>query len=135
MIGLVVVSHGGMAEGMLDAMRMITGEQEKVEAVALRETDDVEGLMERIQTAAASVDDGEGVLVLVDLFGASPFNASARLALMKERVLEVVTGMSLPMLVEIVVQREGMSLKELAELARQSGLEGIRVLSETVKLE
>lgn len=135
MIGLVAVSHGRMAEGMLDAMRMITGEQEKVEAVALRETDDVEGLMERIQTAAASVDDGEGVLVLVDLFGASPFNASARLALAKERALEVVTGMSLPMLVEIVVQREGMNLNELAELAKQSGLEGIRVLSEAVNLE
>ena len=130
MIGLVLVSHGKLAEGLIDAMQMITGEQKAVRAIGLLETEDVEGLMDKILQAVNEVDSGEGVLIMVDLFGASPFNASARLALtFPDRLLEVVTGVNLAMLVELVVQREGMSLNEAVELVLQVAPDSVRRLA------
>lgn len=131
MIGMILVCHGGMAAGLLDAMQMITGEQEACRAIGLEETESVENLMEKVQAALEEIDNEEGSLIFVDLFGASPFNTSARLVLATpSRPLEVITGVNLPMLVELAVQREGLSLAEAAELARSSGMEGIRRLSE-----
>jgi len=131
LIGIVVVSHGQMAEGMLDAARMIVGEQERLLAVALREEDGIESLTERVAAAVEQVDAGDGVLVLVDVFGASPFNASARVA-MQHGHMDVLTGMSLPMLLELAVQREGQDLEALTKIARDAGGSGIRTLSETL---
>lgn len=133
MIGIVVVTHGSLAEGLLDAMRMITGEQDQVAAIALREEDEVEGLMERIAAAVEQTDSGEGVLIFVDLFGASPFNASARLALADKHSIQVITGASLPMLVELAVIREGLSLEAAVATARRAGQNGIRTLADTLK--
>lgn len=132
MVGIVIVSHGDMAEGLLDAARMIVGEQEGIVTVSLREMDAVEGLMERVAAAIEKVDSSDGVLVLVDLFGASPFNASARLAMEGDSKIEVIAGVSLPMLVELAVQRDGESLERLVNIAREAGTSGIRTLSETL---
>jgi len=131
MIGLVLVSHGKLAEGLVDAMQMIVGEQDGVRAIGLQETEDVESLMEKIQQAVEGVESGDGVLIMVDLFGASPFNASARLALsLPGKTLEVVTGMNLPMLVELAVQRDGMCLEDAVSLVLKVGPEGVRRLSD-----
>ena len=136
MIGLVLVSHGKLAEGLVDAMQMITGEQEAVRAIGLLEKEDVECLMEKVSQAIQEVDSGEGALILVDLFGASPFNASARLVLsLTGRSLEVVTGMNLPMVVELAVQRDGLSLEEAVSLVLKVGPEGVRRLSDIKGLE
>ena len=97
MVGIVVVTHGAMTDGMLDAARMIVGPLDGIVGVALMESDNVESLMERVEAAVAEVESGDGVLILVDLFGASPFNASARLA-MTRGGMEVLAGVSLPML-------------------------------------
>jgi mannose/fructose/sorbose-specific phosphotransferase system IIA component len=120
-----------MAEGMLDAARMIVGEQERLVSVTLREADGIESLTERVAAAVEQVDAGDGVLVLVDVFGASPFNASARVAMQRSKV-EVLTGMSLPMLLELAVQCEGQDLSALTQVARDAGTSGIRTLSETL---
>ena len=132
MVGIVIVCHGDMADGLVDAARMIVGEQEGIAAVSLREMDAVEGLMERVAAAIEKVDTGDGSLVLVDLFGASPFNASARLAMQGDSKIEVITGVSLPMLVELAVQREGETLEQLVEIALEAGTIGIRTLSQTL---
>jgi mannose/fructose-specific phosphotransferase system component IIA len=88
--------------------------------------------MEKIERAVQEVDQGDGVLILVDLFGASPFNASARLVLSKPGCpMEVVTGVNLPMLVELVVQREGMTLEEAVRLVLEVGQEQIRRMADT----
>jgi len=131
-VGIVIVSHGDMADGLLDAAHMIVGEQEGLATVSLREMDAVEGLMERVATAIQKVDAGDGVLVLVDLFGASPFNASARLAMQGDSNMEVISGVSLPMLVELMVQREGESLEKLVQVALEAGTSGVRTLSQTL---
>jgi mannose/fructose/sorbose-specific phosphotransferase system IIA component len=121
-----------MAEGMIDAARMIVGEMEDVLAVSLQEMDAIEDLMGRIEAALNEVDTGDGALILVDAFGASPFNASARLAMQREKT-EVITGMNLPMLLELAVQREGQDLETVTQIAFEAGSSSIRTLSQTMK--
>ena len=132
MVGIVIVSHGAMANGMLDAARMIVGAHEGLLAVSLEEMEDVEGLIEKIAAAVEKVDTGEGVLVLVDVFGASPFNARARLTLTRDK-MDVITGMNLPMLLELAIHRQGSSLDELVKIALEAGSSSIKTLSETLK--
>jgi len=131
-VGIVLVSHGEMAVGMLEAARMIVGPQEGIATVCLRESDAVEGLMERVGAAIKEVDTGEGVLILVDLFGASPFNAGARLAMQRDKT-EVVSGVNLPMLLELCMQRGQQDLNQLVATARSAGTGGIRTLPETLR--
>jgi PTS system mannose-specific IIA component len=121
-----------MAEGMIDAARMIVGKMEGVTSVSLKEKDSVEDLMGRIEVALNDVDKGDGILILVDAFGASPFNASARLAMSRKNI-EVITGMNLPMLLELAVQRQGQDLATVAQIALEAGTTGIRTLSQTLK--
>lgn len=131
MVGIVLVSHGSMAEGMLDAARMIVGDQEGIMAINLEEMDDVEGLIEKITAAVEKVDTGDGVIVLVDVFGASPFNASARLTMTRGN-MEVITGMNLPMLLELAIHRQGANLEELIKIALDAGSSSIKTLSDTL---
>jgi PTS system mannose-specific IIA component len=132
LVGIVIVSHGDMAGGLVDAARMIAGEQEGIATVSLREMDALQGLVERVAAAIQEVDSGDGVVVLVDLFGGSPFNASARLAMQGDHKIEVVSGVNLPMLVELAVQRETRDLEQLLDIALQAGTSGIRSLSQTL---
>ena len=132
MVGIIVVSHGSMAEGMLEAARMIVGEMEGILAVSLQEADAVENLMDRISEAIQGVDTGEGVLILVDVFGASPFNASARLAMVRDKI-EVISGVNLPMLLELAIQHSEADLDALVQTALDAGPSSIRTLSQTLK--
>ena len=131
MVGIIVVSHGNMAEGMLDAARMIVGEMEGIVAVSLKEEDAVEDLMDRISDAIGGVDKGDGVLLLVDVFGASPFNASSRLAMVRDKI-EVISGVNLPMLLELAIQRSDEDLDGLVRIALEVGSSSIRTLSQTL---
>ena len=131
MVGIVLVSHGEMASAMLGAAHMIVGENEHMLAVGLHEADDVEGLMARIATAVEQVENGDGTLILVDAFGASPFNASARLAMQRGKI-EVVTGMNLPMLLELSIQPDDQDLQSLTQVALNAGTSSIRTLSDTL---
>jgi len=121
-----------MADGMIDAARMIVGSMENLASVSLKESDSVDDLMGRIETAITEVNQGDGVLILVDAFGASPFNASARVAMSKKDI-EVITGMNLPMLLELAVQREGQDLHAVTQIALEAGTTSIRTLSQTLK--
>ena len=134
MVGIIVVSHGTMAEGMLNAAGMIVGPLDDILPVSLKEADAVEDLMGRIAQAVDQVDSGDGVLILVDAFGASPFNAGARLALARPKI-EVISGMNLPMLMELAISREGMNLDELVKIALEAGTTSIRTLSQSLKSE
>lgn len=127
-----MVSHGSMAQGMLEAARMIVGEMEGILAVSLQEADAVENLMDRISESINSVDTGDGVLILVDVFGASPFNASARLAMVRDKI-EVISGVNLPMLLEIAIQQSEEDLDALVQTALNAGSSSIRTLSQTLK--
>jgi len=130
MVGMLIVTHGRLGEGLLDAMQMIAGPQEKVDFVSLKEGDSIDELKERISNTVKMLDDGSGVLVFVDMFGASPSNAAAYL--LNENV-EVITGVNLPMLLEIVSFRETSSLQELSANAMAAGVESIKNLTQLLR--
>jgi mannose/fructose/sorbose-specific phosphotransferase system IIA component len=128
MIGILLVTHGKLATGLLDAVEMIVGKQEAVGALELTGQDNIEEFKNRIEDAMRDLDSSDGVLIFVDMMGASPFNLSARVALSRDNV-EVVTGVNLPILLETIMQREGATLRELVEIIEQTGPESVKVLS------
>jgi PTS system mannose-specific IIA component len=129
MIGIIVITHGKLAEGFLDAARLIVGKQELVVSISLTEEDSVEWLQQQIEEAIVQIDQGDGILLLVDLPGATPFNISAQLALTREKT-KVITGVNLPMLLEVMLSREMASFDEAAIIAKDSGVVGIKMLPE-----
>ena len=94
MIGVLLVTHGNFSEAIIKSMELVFGRQEKLEALTLNHGDDVEELTRQVKERAKELDDGEGVLVLVDLLGGSPCNVTA--SCLKQEGLECVTGLNLP---------------------------------------
>lgn len=131
-IGIVLVSHGPLAEGLKGAAEMIVGQQERFLAVGMGPAADVDQLRTQIEAAAAQANDGAGTLVLVDLMGGSPANASAYLA---TSGTPVVCGASLPMLLEVLTSREHTSLEELTGTALQAGKDGVVNLTQLLVQE
>lgn len=129
MIGIVLVSHGPLAEGLKGAVEMIVGPQERFLAIGMDPAADVDRLRAQIESAAVQVNDGAGALVLVDLMGGSPANASAYLA---AAGTPVICGASLPMLLEALTSRERTSLAELTGIALQAGKDGVVNLTQVL---
>lgn len=132
MIGIVLVSHGPLAEGLKGAAEMIVGPQERFLAIGMEPAADVDRLREQIESAAEQVNDGAGALVLVDLMGGSPANASAYLA---AAGTPVICGASLPMLLEVLTSREYASIEELTGTALQAGKDGVVNLTQVLAHE
>lgn len=128
MIGIVLVSHGPLAEGLKGAAEMIVGPQEHFLAIGMDPAADMDRLRAQIEAAATEAAAGTaGALVLVDLMGGSPSNASAYLA---SRGTPVICGASLPMLLEVLVARDRAGVQELADIALQAGRDGVVSLTQ-----
>lgn len=128
MIGLLLISHGKMAEGMLDSLNLIMGDSEQIATTSLEAGQDFESFKQDVVSSIQSVNTGDGVLVFVDLFGASPCNATQYATLeLKEKDVHIrtITGMNLPMLLETASMRNNCSLDEAWEVAKTAGTEGI----------
>lgn len=123
--GLLVVTHGTLAEELVGAAMTIVGELSGIEAVSIGWHDDTAEATKRIKAAAARVDDGHGVLLLTDMFGGTPTNLA--LALHDEGKIEVVTGVNLPMVIKFVNLRESLSLEEVAAAIAEQGRQAIQV--------
>lgn len=128
MVGFVIVTHGELAAGLLQAARMIIGELPGVIAISLEEGEGSEELQANLIKAIDLVNQGEGVLIFVDLIGASPFNVCGQIAAQHPDI-EVITGVNLPMLLETILQRDDHSFEELIQIAVQSGRESIQYLT------
>lgn len=134
LVPVVLVGHGPLASGLAGAVDMICGPQERVEVVQLRPEDDTERVSERLEKALQKMGVGvdDEAVIFVDLFGAAPANAAA--SLMRHRSkLEIVAGMNLPMLVETLMGREGVSARELADRALEAGKESIRDVADVIR--
>ncbi len=128
MVGIILVTHGELALGFKDAVALILGSNDQFECVSLTSEIGPDLLREKIQEALARVDHGDGVLIMVDLFGGTPCNVA--LEFTGSCKAQVVTGVNLGMLLESVTLREsGMALGELASAIASSGREGIQCLS------
>ena len=131
MIGVVLATHGGLGEAFIGAMEMIVGAQSQVAALSLQVTDRLEDATERLLTTVAGVDGGDGVLVLTDMLGGTPSNLCLAL-LGGSRPVEVVSGLSLPMLLKAVQARRDAGLGETAALVKKVGRAAIIVASEVL---
>ncbi len=128
MIGVLIVTHYHLADEFLQALRLILGERENFVAIGLDPSTSPEQMRSRIDKAVRQVDRGEGLLVLVDMFGGTPSNLC--LSLLEEDHIEVVTGLNLPMLVKVAQLKEPMPIREVAAMIRDYGRRNIRVASD-----
>jgi len=133
MIGIVIASHGQLAAGFKDALEMIMGSQEKMVALALKPEMGPEEYREELKKAAEGLETPDGVLIMADLFGGSPANAATYLLQMENPPVEVVTGVNLPVLLEITNMRESHSLQELASSCRDLTTQSVQIMSEVMK--
>ena len=129
MVCLVVAAHGHLAEGLVASSAMIVGPSDDVVAVTFEPSEGPDDLLAKY-AAAVEASSSQEHLILVDLFGGSPYNAAARFAAGRDDA-DVVTGVNLPMLIEVLGRRMiGGTLPELVETARTAGAGGVKVLSE-----
>ena len=129
-IGVLIVTHYRLADEFLQALRLIVGELEHFHAIGLDPSTSPEQMRLRIEKALREADAGQGVLMLVDMFGGTPSNLC--LAFLEAKRVEVVTGVNLPMLVKVARVDESMTLDEVAELARDYGRRNISVASDVL---
>ena len=129
MIGVVVATHGKLAEEMIRTAEAVVGPLERVVPLSVVATSpDLRG---DLKAAIGRVDQGDGVLLLTDLLGGSPTNLCV--SFLAERQVEVVTGVNLPMLMKLAHIRDKNDLREAALALKQSGQKGIAVASEVLK--
>lgn len=122
-IGGVVVSHGQVANELLAAAEAVVGDLSHITAVSIGWHDDVEMAKAEIERAIAQVNQGNGVLVLTDMFGGTPTNISAMF--LKENEVEIVTGVNLPMVIKLASTNKDISLHDLAKEVEDQGKEAI----------
>ncbi len=127
MIGLILVSHRHLAEEMKAVMEHVVGTQENVETVSIFPSDDMEQRRLEIQEKIAKVDNGDGVIVLTDMFGGTPSNLA--ISMMTQDNVEVLAGMNLPMLIKLAQVRSTQKLKEATLSAQEAGKKYINVAS------
>jgi len=122
-IGGVVVSHGQLATELLSAAETVVGPVEHIHAVSIGWHDDVDMAKDEIERAIKQVDQGNGVVVLTDMFGGTPTNISAMF--LKENEVEIVTGVNLPMIIKFATIDRETNLKELAGELEEQGKQSI----------
>lgn len=127
MIGLVLVTHGKLAEEFISAMQHVVGPQEQVKAVCIGPEDDMEMRRSEILTKVSEVDNGSGAIVLTDMFGGTPSNLA--ISIMDKAKVEIIAGINLPMLIKLASLRKDKSLKEAVEGAQDAGKKYINVAS------
>ena len=127
MIGLVIVTHGALATEFLAAMEHVVGPQRAVATVCIEADDDMERRRQDIVDAAAAVDEGEGVILLTDMFGGTPSNLA--ISVMEETHAEVIAGLNLPMLIKLASARQREDLEACVAHAQDAGKKYISVAS------
>lgn len=134
MLGIVLVSHGEMAQGMLQSARMFFSEVElqQVVALSLALEENPDAFDERLQQAIQMVDQDDGVIILVDLLGGTPCNRTAYLC---NSSISVITGMNFPMLVELLGMRfyeEEISITSILETGKDGIVNYNELLEQTI---
>lgn len=128
MIGMVLVTHGNLANEFVAAMQHVVGPQENVATVCIGPDDDMEMRRQEILTKVGSVDTGSGVIVLTDMFGGTPSNLA--ISIMDKAKVEILAGVNLPMLIKLASLRKEKSLKDSVMGAQEAGKKYINVASQ-----
>ena len=128
MIGMILVTHGKLANQFVEAMEHVVGKQKAVSTVCIGPNDDMERRRKQIANAINKVDSGSGVIILTDLFGGTPSNLA--ISLLDAGKVEVIAGINLPMLIRLAGARGNMSVTEAVDAARDAGRNYITIASE-----
>ena len=127
MIGLVLVTHGRLAEEFLAALEHIVGPQEQTAAICIGPDDDMEKRRSDILREVEAVNSGDGVAVLTDMFGGTPSNLA--ISIMEPAKVEVLAGINLPMLIKLAATRGENDLKAAVTAAQEAGRKYINIAS------
>jgi PTS system mannose-specific IIA component len=128
MIGLVLVTHGRLAQEFAAAMQHVVGPQTQLETVCIGPEDDMEQRRAEILDDVRKVDSGEGVIVLTDMFGGTPSNLA--ISVMGQANVDVLAGLNLPMLIKLAALRKDKTLKEAVLGAQEAGKKYINIASQ-----
>ena len=131
MIGLVLVTHGRLAEEFRSALEHVVGPQSGIATISMHPDDNVENRRSDILKAVSKVDEGSGVIILTDIFGGTPSNLA--ISVMDNGKVEVIAGMNLPMLVKLARVRAEAPLSEAVEQAQEAGRKYINVASRLLR--
>ena len=131
MIGLLIVTHCNLGKEFLNAAEFIVGRMNAVDVISITQTQESEEIRKMIENKISVLNQGEGVLILTDMFGGTPSNIS--LSFLDEKMVEVLTGVNLPMVISIVQNRPNMGLAELAETAQEAGKMSISLAGNLLK--
>ena len=131
MIGVVVVSHGRLADEFVAATEHVVGPMDALLAVCIGPDDDMEKRRADIREAIADADRGEGVLVLTDMFGGTPSNLA--ISLLDPGKVEVIAGVNLPMLIKLAEDRSRADLDSLARMGEDAGKRYIAIASNVLE--
>jgi PTS system mannose-specific IIA component len=126
MIGLILVTHGNLAKEFLAATEHVVGPQERVAAICIDADEDMEVRRKDIEAAIIACDEGQGVIMLTDMFGGTPSNLA--ISLLRPNV-EVIAGVNLPMLIKLASVRKTMKVAAAVEAAQEAGRKYIAVAS------
>ena len=130
MIGMVLVTHGRLAEEFIAALEHVVGQQAHIGTVCIGPDDDIEQRRVQILEQVAEADQGEGVVLLTDMFGGTPSNLA--ISVMPDARIDVIAGVNLPMLIKLVEVRSEAKLADAVKAARDAGQSYIRIASEVM---
>jgi len=133
MIGLVLVTHGRLAEEFVAAAEHVVGPQPNMKAISIGPDDDIEQRRRDIMDAVDQVDDGSGVILLTDMFGGTPSNLA--ISIMGKGRIEIIAGVNLPMLIKLATVRNHEPLEQAIASAQEAGRKYINVASTLLKVD
>jgi PTS system mannose-specific IIA component len=133
MIGMVLVTHGCLAKELINAMEHVVGKQPNVTAVCIGPDDDMEERRNDILQRVADAEEGNGVVVLTDMFGGTPSNLA--ISIMDKAHVEVIAGVNLPMLIKLASVRQTKTLAEASTSAQEAGRKYINIASKLLTQE
>lgn len=128
MIGMVLVTHGRLAVEFIAALEHVVGPQQQIAAVCIGPEDDMEQRRREILDSVAKVNDGDGVVLLTDMFGGTPSNLA--ISVLDKAYVEVIAGINLPMLIKLARVRDSETLQAAVVAAQEAGRKYINVASQ-----
>lgn len=127
MIGIVLVGHARLAQELAETLEHVVGTQSQFATVSLFPNDDIEAKREEILSAVHSVENGQGVIILTDMFGGTPSNLAH--SLLEGKNIEIIAGMNLPLLIKLASVRKTKPIHEAALAAQEAGRKYIQIAS------
>lgn len=131
MIGIVLVAHGNIAQSFFDVVELISGSQKSFRALAISAADNIELKRSNLMDVIDAVDEGDGVIVLTDLFGGTPSNLA--ISVLGVKHIEVIAGVNVPMILKLLSIRDKDDLETCVNKVVAEGQKQIRIASEFLK--